>query len=57
MAYLDSIRKDMVIPEKTEFANLQSENMVPVLKSLFIWLFSFLFKHNFQAEPPLLLLM
>lgn len=30
MAHLDSIRKDMVILEKTEFANLRSENMVPV---------------------------
>uniref|UniRef100_H2SG79 Coiled-coil domain containing 90B n=1 Tax=Takifugu rubripes TaxID=31033 RepID=H2SG79_TAKRU len=27
MAHLDSIRKDMVILEKTEFANLRSENM------------------------------
>lgn len=32
MAHLDSIRKDMVILEKTEFANLRSENMVPVFK-------------------------
>lgn len=30
MAHLDSIRKDMVILEKTEFANLRSENTVPV---------------------------
>ncbi|XP_023254461.1 coiled-coil domain-containing protein 90B, mitochondrial-like, partial [Seriola lalandi dorsalis] len=30
MAHLDSIRKDMVILEKSEFANLRSENSVPV---------------------------
>lgn len=35
MAHLDSIRKDMVILEKTEFANLRSENMVAVFKFLF----------------------
>lgn len=34
MAHLDSIRKDMVILEKTEFANLRSENMVPLYKLL-----------------------
>ena len=28
MAHLDSVRKDMVILEKSEFANLRSENMV-----------------------------
>lgn len=37
MAHLDSIRKDMVILEKTEFANLRSENMVPIFKFLFIF--------------------
>lgn len=29
MTHLDSIRKDMVILEKSEFANLRSENTVP----------------------------
>lgn len=28
IAHLDSIRKDMVILEKSEFANLRSENTV-----------------------------
>lgn len=28
MAHLDSIRKDMVILEKSEFANLRAENEV-----------------------------
>ena len=28
MAHLDSIRKDMVILEKSEFANLRAENQV-----------------------------
>lgn len=28
MAHLDSVRKDMVILEKSEFANLRSENTV-----------------------------
>lgn len=29
MTHLDSIRKDMVILEKSEFSNLRSENTVP----------------------------
>lgn len=34
MAHLDSIRKDMVILEKSEFANLRAEN--EVLMHIFI---------------------
>jgi len=30
MAHLDAIRKDMVILEKSEFANLRSENAVRI---------------------------
>lgn len=33
IAHLDSIRKDMVILEKSEFANLRSENTVGSLVS------------------------
>lgn len=41
MAHLDAIRKDMVILEKSEFANLRSENAVrikfkPVFHALFL---------------------
>ncbi|MEQ2215782.1 hypothetical protein XENOCAPTIV_005921, partial [Xenoophorus captivus] len=34
MSHLDSIRKDMVILEKSEFANLRSENTVASLKTV-----------------------
>lgn len=34
MAHLDSIRKDMVILEKSEFANLRAENEVTEIFSL-----------------------
>lgn len=54
MAHLDSVRKDMVILEKSEFANLRSENTVRRLYFLFSPSFSLIVQNSCLTSGHLL---